>query len=70
VVAVLHDLELIRRHFPQTILLAREPIAWGSTPVSLRAENLAQARAMHAAWDENAPWHDEDGHRHSQEAAQ
>jgi zinc/manganese transport system ATP-binding protein len=64
VIAVLHDLELVRRHFPQTLLLAREPIGWGKTAVTLRAENLQRARAMPEAWDEHAPWHEETAHRH------
>ncbi len=59
VVAVLHDLELVRRHFPQTLLLAREPVAWGTTAVSIRPENLQRARAMPEAWDERAPWHED-----------
>ncbi len=64
VVAVLHDLELVRRHFPETLLLAREPIAWGRTPVALKPDNLARARGMPEAWDEHAPWHD-DAHEHA-----
>lgn len=62
VIAVLHDLELVRRHFPQTLLLAREPIAWGSTPGTIRPENLQRARALPEAWDERATWHDEHAH--------
>jgi zinc/manganese transport system ATP-binding protein len=58
VIAVLHDLELVRRYFPETLLLAREPIAWGRTAVALKPDNLARARAMPEAWDEHAPWHD------------
>jgi zinc/manganese transport system ATP-binding protein len=72
VIAVLHDLDLIRRHFPQTLLLAREPVAWTTSASALRAENLAKARAMPEAWDEAAPWHEEHGHAHRhdhQEAA-
>ena len=64
VIAVLHDLELVRRHFPETLLLAREPIAWGRTPVALKPDNLQRARAMPEAWDEHAPWHD-NGHAHA-----
>jgi zinc/manganese transport system ATP-binding protein len=63
VIAVLHDLELVRRHFPETLLLAREPIAWGRTVVALRPENLERARGMPEAWDDHAPWHD--GHSHA-----
>ena len=62
VIAVLHDLELVRRHFPETLLLAREPIAWGRTPVALKPDNLARARGMPEAWDEHAPWHDAQSH--------
>ena len=62
VVAVLHDIELVRRHFPQALLLAREPIAWGTTSVTLRPENLQRARAMPEAWDERAPWHEPGRH--------
>jgi len=65
VIAVLHDLELVRRHFPETLLLAREPIAWGRTPVALKPDNLQRARGMPEAWDEHAPWHD-NGHAHAE----
>jgi zinc/manganese transport system ATP-binding protein len=59
IIAVLHDLELVRRYFPSTLLLAREPLVWGSTVVALGPDNLKLARAMHEAWDDHAPWHDE-----------
>jgi zinc/manganese transport system ATP-binding protein len=65
VIAVLHDLDLVRRHFPETLLLAREPIAWAKTPVALEPENLRRARGMPEAWDEDAPWHEADAHRHA-----
>jgi zinc/manganese transport system ATP-binding protein len=45
IVAVLHDLDRVRLHFPLTLLLARSPIAWGETSLSLSAENLARAHA-------------------------
>jgi zinc/manganese transport system ATP-binding protein len=54
VVAVLHDLDLARRAFPQTLLLARRRIAWGPTSETLTPENLARARAMSAAYDKDA----------------
>jgi len=41
---VLHDLDGVRQHFPSTLLLARVPIAWGDTSVSLTADNLARAQ--------------------------
>ncbi len=65
VIAVLHDLALVRRHFPEALLLAREAVAWGSTPVALLSENLQRARAMPEAWDETAPWHDDDAGQHA-----
>jgi zinc/manganese transport system ATP-binding protein len=54
ILAVLHDLDLVRRHFPDTLLLAREVVAWGPTPEALSAANLARARRLCEAWDETA----------------
>jgi zinc/manganese transport system ATP-binding protein len=54
VVAVLHDLEMVRAHFPDALLLAREAIAWGPTPTALSSANLFRARMMAEAWDEDA----------------
>jgi zinc/manganese transport system ATP-binding protein len=55
VIAVLHDFEQIRGHFPQTLLLAREVIAWDRTDIAMSGENLLRARAMAERWDETAP---------------
>jgi zinc/manganese transport system ATP-binding protein len=60
VVAVLHDLELVRANFPETLLLAREPVAWGPTSEILSAENLLRARRMCEAFDEAAQVCEED----------
>lgn len=54
VVAVLHELDLARKAFPRTLLLARECIAWGPTGDALSAENLSRARAMSEAYDREA----------------
>ncbi len=54
VVAVLHDFDLIRAHFPQCLLLAREKIAWGPTGAALSDQNLARARLMIEAFDDRA----------------
>lgn len=54
VVAVLHDLDVVRRTFPQTLLLARETIAWGDTASVLKPENLLSARRMVEAFDREA----------------
>ena len=43
VLAALHDMEMVRAHFPQTLLLAREPVAWGATSEVLTSENLLRA---------------------------
>jgi zinc/manganese transport system ATP-binding protein len=54
VIAVLHDLEQVRAHFPETLLMARSSIAWGQTADVLTPENLRRARQMAEAWDEQA----------------
>ncbi len=54
VIAVLHELDIVRRAFPQTLLLARECIFWGDTRDALCQKNLVQARAMSEAFDERA----------------
>jgi len=54
VVAVLHDDEQVRQHFPQTLLLARELVAWGNTAQVLLPTHLLRARALAEAWDDNA----------------
>lgn len=54
VLAVLHDHDQVRRHFPQSLLLAREVVAWGATEEVLSSANLLKARAMSEAWDGNA----------------
>jgi zinc/manganese transport system ATP-binding protein len=74
VMVVVHDLDLVRTHFPEALLLARSPVAWGEAKATLAPENLLRARQFHEAWDENAPWcatdddhdhaHDHQGHEH------
>ena len=54
VLAALHDMELVRSHFPETLLLARGPVAWGATAEVLTAENLREARRMCEAFDDGA----------------
>jgi zinc/manganese transport system ATP-binding protein len=55
VIAVLHDIDMVRAHFPHTLLLARDPIAWGPTDIALSATNRLRARMMAEAWDADAP---------------
>lgn len=47
VIAVLHDFDLVRDHFPSTLLMAGEVVAWGPTEAVLTKENLARARQLH-----------------------
>ena len=54
VLAALHDMELVRNHFPETLLLARGPVAWGATAEVLTAENLLVALRMCEAFDDSA----------------
>ncbi|MEQ8267313.1 MAG: ABC transporter ATP-binding protein [Parvibaculum sp.] len=54
VIAVLHDLERVRGSFPQTLLLAREPVAWGTTEDALMPENLRRARYISDGWSDAA----------------
>ena len=51
VLAALHDVDLVRATFPETLLLAREPVAWGPTREVLTPENLNKARRMCEAFD-------------------
>ncbi len=54
VLAALHDMDLVRATFPQTLLLAREKVAWGDTASVLTSANLQKARSMCEAFDEEA----------------
>ncbi|KOP52228.1 MULTISPECIES: zinc ABC transporter ATP-binding protein AztA [Pseudomonas syringae group] len=54
VIAVLHDIDQVRQHFPQTLLMAREAIAWGETADVLSVANLRKARNMAEYWSPDA----------------
>jgi zinc/manganese transport system ATP-binding protein len=54
ILAVLHDYALVRAHFPEALLLARECVAWGPTRDALSPERLAEARRMSEAFDHHA----------------
>ncbi len=74
VLVVVHDLDLVRRNFPEALLLARREVAWGDTAETLQPQNLLRARRFHEAWESDAPWceagerdhahHHEHGHHH------
>ncbi|MEQ9180570.1 MAG: ABC transporter, partial [Nitratireductor sp.] len=61
VLVVAHDFELVREHFPQTLVLARRPIAWGRTQDVMQPDILARARRFDEAWHDDAPWCAADG---------
>ena len=46
ILAVLHDNETVRAHFPDTLILARELVAYGPTNKVLTSENQFRARQM------------------------
>jgi len=50
VIAVLHDLNLVRDEFPETLMLARDCLGWGPTAEVLTAANRLRARAMAESW--------------------
>ena len=65
VMVVVHDLDLVRQHFPKTLLLARHPVAWGPTAEALKPENLLRARRFDEAWHDDAPWCAPEPHEHA-----
>ncbi|UUX50833.1 zinc ABC transporter ATP-binding protein AztA [Nisaea acidiphila] len=54
IIAVLHDFDQVREHFPQTILLSRELVANGPSADVLTERNLTRARQLCEAFDEHA----------------
>lgn len=46
VIAVLHDNEMILRHFPKTLLLSRSAVAWGESHAVLSVEHRRTARLL------------------------
>ncbi len=56
VIVVLHDLDMVKAHFPNTLLIARELIGWDKTEVVLTPENLALAQANSLVWHDTASW--------------
>ncbi len=54
IVCVLHDLEIVRAEFPETLLIARSQVAWGPTEMALSPANLSRARSMAEAWHDDA----------------
>jgi zinc/manganese transport system ATP-binding protein len=50
----LHDIAQVKAHFPKTLLVAREAVAFGDTRKVLTPKNLAKARHAVETWDEHA----------------
>jgi zinc/manganese transport system ATP-binding protein len=46
VIAVLHDLDMVRASFPRALLMAGQSVAWGPTAEVLTPENLHLARHL------------------------
>jgi zinc/manganese transport system ATP-binding protein len=65
IMVAVHDLDLVRQHFPEALLLARRPVAWGDARKTLTPENLLRARQFDEAWDDDAPWCAPEQHVHS-----
>jgi zinc/manganese transport system ATP-binding protein len=53
-IAALHDIDQVRANFDNTLLIAREVVAWGPTRDVLTWDNLAEARHAVASWEEHA----------------
>ena len=51
VIAVLHDLDLVRRLCPQSLVMARQAVAWGSTVEAIAPEQLTLARKLAESWN-------------------
>jgi zinc/manganese transport system ATP-binding protein len=54
IIAVLHDMEMVREHFPDSVMVARECLGWGPTGEVVTPSNLLRARQMSEAWDDEA----------------
>ncbi len=53
-IAVLHDFIQVREHFPETLLLAREGVAWGPTETVLTEANFQRVRDLLDPWTADA----------------
>jgi zinc/manganese transport system ATP-binding protein len=69
VLAALHDIAQVRAHFPATLLLARDVVAWGETRKVLTLANLARSRQLVEAFDEHAEICERDASEREREPA-
>jgi zinc/manganese transport system ATP-binding protein len=54
ILTVLHDMGQAKHHFPQTLIIAREVIAWGKTSETLTDKNLGKAQGLAEHWHDDA----------------
>jgi len=65
VIAVLHDLEMVKEHFSYSMILARELIASGKTAEVLTQDYWQLSQSFNEAYDERADWcQPKDIHKH------
>ena len=55
ILAVLHDNEQVRHHFPHSLLLARQLVAYGQTGEVITPDNWQRARHQIESFNEHAP---------------
>ena len=54
VIAVMHDLPMVKDHFGHALMLARELIGWGKASDVMCDENFARAMTLSTSWHEHA----------------
>lgn len=57
VTVVLHDIDLVREFFPETLIMARKCIGWGATHDVLTREKLLESMQASRTWDEEGVHH-------------
>lgn len=51
IITVLHDIDIVREYFPETLLLARKILAWDETSKILQRKHLMEAHHISRTWD-------------------
>lgn len=54
IIAVLHDLDLVKDQFPCTLMIAHDVVGFGKTTEVLTSQNLKKARQLCDAFDRNS----------------
>lgn len=55
VISVLHDMDIVQKYFPHTLLLARGIVAWGKTADVLSKDNLLKSMQQARGWEAMEP---------------